>query len=196
LILALVAACLALTGAGRAQTPAWTFALLVHADGVDGGWLDRELEHARLLFAPAGVTFTLDEVRASPAGTSLASIDDRGARDALGSRVVVSRAGEPTRVNVFVTDRLVDVDDPPNERMGVHWRRRRARNVHYVILSSRAWDTTLAHEMGHYFGNPHSPTPNNIMSYERDGETPPFFDPRQLARIRSHARRFERAGLE
>lgn len=126
----------------------------------------------------------------------MGAIEDRAARDALGDRVVMGRRGEPTRVNVFVTDRLVDVDDPPNERMGVHWRRRRAREVHYLIVSSRAWPTTLAHELGHYFGNPHSPTPNNIMSYQRDGEVPPFFDARQLARIRSHARRYAHAGLE
>ncbi len=193
---AILVTCLSGARVAHTQTPSWRFTLLIHADSVDRAWLDRQIENAGTLFAPSGVSFELGEVRPSPAGSSLASVDDRDARDALGSRVALSRAGEPTRVNVFVTDRLVDVDDPPNERMGVHWRRRRARNVHYVILSSRAWDTTLAHELGHYFGNPHSPTPNNIMSYERDGETPPFFDARQLARIRSHARRFERAGLE
>jgi hypothetical protein len=180
----------------QSQTTLTPVAVVVHADSADREWIDAQLAQASSLFAPADVAFEIVEVRASPRGSSLASIDDRAARDALGSRVVTSRAGEPTRVNVFLTERLVDVDDPPNERMGVHWRRRRSRRLHYVIVSLRAWPTTLAHELGHYFGNPHSSTPNNLMSYDRDGTTPPFFDPAQLARIRSHARRYTRAGLE
>lgn len=168
---------------------------MLHADALDRAWLDEQLANANALFASADVAFVLDEVRASRAGRSLASIEDRAQRDALGDDVTTSRTGEPTAVHVFSTQRLVDVDDPPNERMGVHWRRRRARGVHYVIVSSRAWPTTLAHELGHYFGNPHSRTPNNIMSYDRDGSMPPFFDAPQLARIRAHARRFVRAGL-
>ncbi len=180
----------------RSQTTVTRVAVVVHADSPDRTWIDAQLAQANTLFAPSDVAFEIVELRASPPGASLASIDDRPARDALGARVTTSRAGEPTRVNVFLTDRLVDVDDPPNERMGVHWRRRRSRNVHYVIVSLRAWPTTLAHELGHYFGNLHSPTPNNIMSYTRDGTTPPFFDAAQLARIRSHTRRYVRAGLE
>jgi hypothetical protein len=200
--LVVVVAMLVVLGVGspsRSQTPApTTFALVAHADAPDAvrAWLDAQVGQANALFAPAEVAFELVEVRASPSEASLASIDDRAARDALGTRVALSARGEPTRVNVFLTERLVDVDDPPNERMGVHWRARRARNVHYVILSRRAWPTTLAHELGHYFGNPHSRTPNNLMSYDRDGTTPPFFDAGQLARIRAHARRYLRAGLE
>ena len=195
--LALAAALLLLAGSlSRAQTVVTTLPIVVHADAPESvrAWLDDQVAQANGLFAAADVAFELVEVRAS--AEPLASIEDRAARDSLRTRVVLSGAGEPTRVNVFLTERLVDVDDPPNERMGVHWRARRARNVHYVILSRRAWPTTLAHELGHYFGNPHSRTPNNIMSYDRDGTTPPFFDAPQLARIRAHARRFVRAGLE
>ena len=183
-----------LTASTQAVTQRFT--LVVHADRVEQGWLDAQLANTQALFEPAGVGFELGELRRSAAGAELGAIEDRAERDALGARVETSRSGEPTRVNVFLTERLVDVDDPPSERMGVHWRRRRARNVHYVIVSTQAWPTTLAHELGHYFGNPHSPTPNNIMSYQRDGSVPPFFDTRQLARIRSHARRYARAGLE
>jgi hypothetical protein len=192
-------AVLAVGSPSRSQTPTpTTFPLVVHADAPDAvrAWLDAQVDQANSLFAPADVAFELVEVRASPSEASLASIDDRAARDALRARVALSAQGEPTRVNVFLTERLVDVDDPPNERMGVHWRARRARNVHYVILSRRAWPTTLAHELGHYFGNPHSRTPNNLMSYERDATTPPFLDAGQLARIRAHVRRYARAGLE
>ena len=192
----LVLVVLALSPTARSQTTVTRVAVVVHADSAERAWVDAQLAQANTLFAPSDVAFELVELRTSAAGSSLASIDDRRARDALGARVATSPSGEPTRVNVFLTDRLVDVDDPPNERMGVHWRRRRSRSVHYVIVSLRAWPTTLAHELGHYFGNPHSRTPNNLMSYERDGTTPPFFDAGQLARIRSHTRRYTRAGLE
>ena len=196
--LAVAWALLSASSPSRSQTVVTTLPIVVHADAPESvrAWLDDQVAQASALFAAADVAFELVEVRASPSAEPLASIEDRAARDALRTRVALSAAGEPTRVNVFLTERLVDVDDPPNERMGVHWRARRARNVHYVILSHRAWPTTLAHELGHYFGNPHSRTPNNIMSYDRDGTTPPFFDAPQLARIRAHARRYLRAGLE
>lgn len=172
--------------------------LIVHAGATptdaDRTWLEAELEQANALFAAAALRFEIAEVRVVTT-PDLASIDDRAARDALGAHVRMSRANEPTAVNVFLTGRLIDVDEPPRERMGVHWRRRRARETHYVILSRRALPTTLAHELGHYFGNPHSATPNNLMSYERDGQTPPFLDAAQLARVREHTRRYVRAGL-
>ena len=45
------------------------------------------------------------------------------------------------------------------------------------------------------FGNPHSDTPNDVMSYQRDGTVTPFFERAELTRIRRRARRF-RATLE
>ena len=65
-----------------------------------------------------------------------------------------------------------------------------------TAISNKGFENfTIGHELGHYFGNPHSPTPNNIMSYTRDGVTPPFFDSLQIRRIRTHAGRFVRAGV-
>jgi NADPH-dependent ferric siderophore reductase len=185
-----------LTAFARPEDAPRSVPIVLHADAPDATWIAAQLENANALFAPAGLSFSIAETVPSTPARPLASIDDRAARDALADDVAMSPRGEPAQVNVFLTDRLIDVDDPPSERMGVHWRRRRHRAVHYVIVSRRAWPTTLAHELGHYFGNPHSRTPNNIMSYERDGATPPFFDAAQLARIRSHARRYVRAGLE
>jgi hypothetical protein len=47
--------------------------------------------------------------------------------------------------------------------------------------------TVLAHEMGHYFGNGHSGTLDNLMSYERTGG-PVFLDPAQGRVIQASAR--------
>lgn len=177
----------------QAQEEMTTFAIVVHADALDAAFWAEEMRNADVLFAPAHVRFVQSgEVRT---GDAIGAVEDREARDRLADHVETTRSGEPSRIHVFVTPRLVDVD-APGERGGVHWRLRRRRSTHYVILSDHTWPTTLAHELGHYFGNPHSPTPNNIMSYARDGVTPPFFDAVQLRRIRTYSRRFVHAGVE
>jgi hypothetical protein len=177
----------------HAQEEMTVFAIVVHADALDAAFWTEEMRNADVLFAPANVRFVQSgEVQT---GDAIGPVDDRAARDRLANHVETTRSGEPSRIHVFVTSRLSDVD-APGERGGVHWRFRRRRSTHYIILSDHTWPTTLAHELGHYFGNPHSRTPNNIMSYARDGETPPFFDALQIRRIRTHSRRFVHAGVE
>jgi hypothetical protein len=98
------------------------------------------------------------------------------------------------RVNVFVPASLRDVDDPSLLRMGVHWRARapRTRPSHFVIVASSAWQTTLAHELGHFFGNPHHRTPGNLMSYDGRSDISGF-DARQGRRITDRLRRYLRS---
>lgn len=172
--------------------PAHTFPVVVFAEASDRAFVEAQLATANTIFAPARTAFSLarlETVRgASP-------VPDRAARDALAVHVARSRQGEPTEVHVFVTERLVDVDDPTIDRMGVHWRLRRDRRAHYVVLARSALPSTLAHELGHYFGNPHSATPDDVMSYARSGRVTPFFDEAQRRRIRAHAARMIAAGL-
>lgn len=179
-------------GVARSQATSSPFSVVVHADRSDRAWIEAQIASANTIFAPAEVAFRIVEVRPPLSPDARASVADRAARDRLG-RAVELRGGEPRCVYVFLTEQLVDVDDPTRELSGVHWRVRTDRRTHYVILSKRARSSTLAHELGHYFGNPHSPTPNNVMSYARDGVTPPSFDAAQLARIRRYARRYARA---
>lgn len=150
---------------------------------VDGAWLQERVQHANEIFAPAGVAFEIAETR---------TLDERyfamRSREDRHALATVTRAGY---INVFVVDSLADID-ASGLRMGVHWRGRRPAGIHYTIVAKTAWPTTLAHELGHFFGNPHSPTVNNIMSYSRNGIVPPFFDEGQLRRIRDHATRFRR----
>jgi len=192
-LISLAFALLVLTALPLRAQEMTAFAITVHADALDAAFWAEQMRQADLLFAPANVRFVQSgEVRT---GDAVGPIDDRDARDRLAQLVEMTRGGEPSRIHVFVTPRLSDVD-APGERGGVHWRFRRQRRVHYIILSDHTWPTTLAHELGHYFGNPHSPTPNNIMSYTRDGTTPPFFDAQQIRRIGTHRARFVRAGVE
>jgi hypothetical protein len=79
-------------------------------------------------------------------------------------------------------------------RRGVHWHSQSHPGKHYVILSSIAGPNVLAHELGHYLGNPkHSEVPGNLMSYQR-AEGPPFLDAIQVRRIQRTLRGYLKSG--
>lgn len=149
-------------------------------------WLATQLENANAIFEPSGLVFQLESKGAM--GPEHARLENRRDRHHLG------RLLHPQRIDVFIVRSLRDVDEPERFRQGVHWRPRGDEyppRAHFVIVSSIAGPTVLAHELGHYFGNGHSDVPGNIMSYER-GDRPPFFDEEQVARIRFSTRRFVR----
>lgn len=152
---------------------------------VDDAWLGAQIEEANRLFSPVGVRFrwTVETELPEPHG-EMHSRDDR---DVLTSRT------EPRLVNVFIVRALEDVDEPGRMRMGVCWTSRIDKE-RYIVVSRTARPSVLAHELGHLFGNPHSPVTNNVMSYSRDGTTPPFFDDAQEKRIGAFAGRFLGAG--
>lgn len=146
----------------------------------DAAWLDGQLVEANRLFAPAGVQFAVVGRRAL--ADSLARLESRADRDALAPRA------ERGVVNAFVVASLRDVDDPALYRRGVHWRWRRDRARHYVIVSTVAGPTVLAHELGHFFGNGHTDVVDNVMSYRRDDPARMAFDEVQRRRIARAAR--------
>jgi hypothetical protein len=147
-------------------------------------WLARELDAARAFFAPFGVQFArAGEVDALP--ERFAHIETRQDRDALAARV------QAHVINVFVVDSLRDVDDPQEMRRGVHWHG--PGGTHYIILIATASPQVLAHELGHFFGNPHSKVVDNLMSYERSGGWV-FFDADQGRRIVARAREYLQSG--
>ncbi len=155
---------------------------------VDRTWLETQITRANDIFEPAEVSFVLQDVVPLPSDDDRWPIDlvTRADRHRLGPLV------EANVINIFVVRSMADVDVAGRFIRGVHWRSRRGGSArHYCILSSIAGPTVLAHELGHFFGNPHSATPGNIMSYER-GHVPPFLDDGQIRRIRRSARRFVR----
>ncbi len=171
----------------RAQDASvFPIALAVATEGgapvVDEAWIEAELASANTIFAPAHVSFTVRETR--PLDARFAHLETRADRHALGAEL------HDGVVNVFVVRSLRDVDDPSLMRRGVHWRPAGMPGAHFVIVSSISGPDVLAHELGHFFGNPHSDTPNAVMSYQRDGTVTAFFEPHELARIRRSARRF------
>ena len=148
-------------------------------------WLGAQITEANRLFAPAGVAFeNSDEATLPDAHRVMMTRRDR--------HRLAPRVGEDL-VHVFVVESLANVDEP-GFIQGVHWRSRLTGTYrHYVILSRIAGPSVLGHELGHFFGNPHSDVPGNIMSYTR-GSGPPAFDRAQLRRIRRFRDRFLRTG--
>jgi hypothetical protein len=176
--------------AQAAPPPATTFTLRVSIAVDDAGkpvaqpeWLTGEIDAAEALFTPFGVRFAKAE--GNPLEASLAHMETRADRDAL------AKHGAAHVVDVFVVDSLRDVDDTTQMRRGVHWHA--PSGAHYLILVAAAPTTVLAHELGHYFGNPHSHVVDNVMSYERSGAAV-FFDADQGRRIAARARQYVRSG--
>jgi len=157
---------------------------------VDDQFVQAQIATANRVFSPHGVSFVLAERRAI--GESFAHLHSRADRDSLGSIL------RPEVINAFFVATLRDVGDHSLFRMGVHWRPRRGRPVfghlaHCVIVTRSARPTSLAHELGHFFGNGHTTDPINVMSYSmQPGERE--LDPAQAVRARSFARRFLRTG--
>jgi hypothetical protein len=173
-----------------ARAPATTFSLRVSiatdADGksvATADWLASQFAAARDLFAPFGVAFARTDGPSLDA--RVARVETRADRDAFASHAAAHA------VDVFIVESLRDVDAPDTMRRGVHWHA--PSGAHYVLLVGSAPPTVLAHELGHYFGNPHSSVVDNVMSYERTGARV-FFDADQGARIAARARAYIRSG--
>ncbi|MFV8751806.1 matrixin family metalloprotease [Nannocystaceae bacterium ST9] len=144
-------------------------------------WLAAQLEHAFRLFEPVDVGFQVESVDSVDA--SFARMATREQRDAIG-RSRFSRGV----VHLFVVAQLDDVDAPGEQIRGVHWRQRSNTDKRWVIVSAIAQSTVLAHELGHFFGLPHSSYRRSIMN-KTPREDPPWearvFVDEELAIVRA-----------
>jgi hypothetical protein len=147
---------------------------VAHSEGkpvADDAFLASELEHANIIYRELGLE--LVRVSQDKLAQRHARIVERRDRDALGALL------EGGVINVFIVGCLMDVDEPGRERRGVHWRVRNQRQRHFVIVSAISGPYVLAHELGHFFGNPeHSDVPGNLMSYQQT-DAVPVLDPDQ-----------------
>lgn len=176
-----------------------TFALVVHVATTQTNEIDSRLDvllgAANRHFAAAGIGFAVDERCELP--ESFAVLETIRERRQLGKFFV------PRRINVFLVDEILDPTpsaatrraaraqgrEPSGRLSGAHIPIRGRTPGTYIIVARTRSSVSLAHELGHFFGVPHSELPANIMSY---GSSRDHFDERQLDVFRRHARRFRR----
>lgn len=155
---------------------------------VSAAFVEQQLARANAIFGRYGVRFALESPLPPPLDAHHAALETSTDRDALGAYA------RPGAIDCFFVRSLRDVDEPARMRRGVHWHARGFGGAHFVVLSSIAGADVLAHELGHYLGNPrHSRTAGNLMSYERSSE-PPVLDAAQLRRMRAAIRGYLRRG--
>ncbi len=146
---------------------------------VDRPWIDRQVALAEHVFGALAVHLRVERVRGI--GTELARIEDPRMRDRFAPLVT------PHQIQIFVVRSLRDDAEVGLYRRGVTWDSRTAPSRRYVILSADAAASSLAHELGHFFGiQPHSSVKNNLMSYDRD-DALVFLDAAQQAIVKSTA---------
>lgn len=136
--------------------------LHVGADAPIDDWIAAANRH----FAPADIEFFVAG-RDDDAPPSVATRADRDALRVHGKGI-----------NIFVTGRVDNIDEPDAFVYGVRWR-------DYIIISDAALERTLAHELAHYYGLPHSKYPRSIMNHDAD-ETDGFSD-EELAKLKRAA---------
>ena len=150
------------------------------------------IQEANRLFAPIGVGFEAVSVEAEDAGR--ADVETRSDRDRLGkddfSRGVV---------HVFLVRKLADVDIEGEVIRGVHWRYRADTARRWIILSSIASSLVLAHEMGHFFGLPHSSYKISLMNKKPAPGRPPWplrtFAPPELKKMQRDRDAMKQSGM-
>lgn len=156
------------------------------ADVVPEGFVAERVARANEIFAPYGVSFKVEATVAL--GAQHAALETRADRDAL------SAYAQRGAIDCFVVRSLRDVDDPRELRRGVHWHSQTQQGRHYVIISSISGPNVLAHELGHYLGNPaHSEVAGNLMSYTA-AEGLPVLDEKQQRRLGRTVRGYLKSG--
>jgi hypothetical protein len=136
------------------------------------GWLAQSFAFANQVFAPVGIAFQLDTLAIADAMPL--RIDGVRMRDAL----VLGVSARPV-IDLTLVRELIDLEEPSVPRLGVHWRVSNAPQRRFVIVSAAASERVLAHELGHYFGLPHSNYAISIMN--KTARTLPPMEARKFA---------------
>jgi hypothetical protein len=149
---------------------AFCIGIRIHLSTQDGApyvsplWLAEQFAFANRMFEPIDVSFELHAVSTLDLPPI---IDGRSVRNAVSKGITAVRA-----IDVFVVGALADLEDPRFPLFGVHWRPAKPAGRRYILLASYAWGRTMAHELGHFFGLPHSSYAISIMNKTLRTEPP------------------------
>ncbi|MGC6419325.1 MAG: hypothetical protein ACON3Z_19540 [Bradymonadia bacterium] len=140
-------------------------------------WLRRQFDEANRLFLPIGLCFFRGSVHHFDRVDS--HVKTRRQRTRMGREHARLESGA---INLFIVDRLDDIDIPGEQIRGVHWRDPKARmRKRWIFLSRIAGVMVLAHELGHYFSLPHSKEVVSLMNKTKR-TYPPISDRRFSAK--------------
>ncbi|HEY4182082.1 MAG TPA: matrixin family metalloprotease [Kofleriaceae bacterium] len=129
----------------------------------DAAWIAQQIATVNKHFAALDVAFQI--ARVDSLELTSTHIATRAERDAVGRKLSAGM------IDVFLVGQLDDIDNAGDLLNGVTWHRKDDARK-YVILSNTAWERTLAHELGHVFGLPHSDYPISIMNKTKRDEPP------------------------
>jgi hypothetical protein len=100
---------------------------------------------------------------------------------------------------VYLVRKLADVDVEGEVIRGVHWRYRPDTSKRWIILSSIASSLVLSHEMGHFFGLPHSGYKVSLMNKKPAPGRPPWplrvFAPQELTKMKRDRDSMKQSGM-
>lgn len=156
---------------------------------------EKRLATANRAFADAGVRFYVAARHELP--ETYATLDNIPERRRLKRRLVAHT------INVFLVDAILDPRPSRSTQRAASWLGRAPSGAlsgahveahgrtpdTYILLSLAGSRTSLAHELGHFFGATHRREPDNLMSY---GSQRDAFDEDQLRAFRRKARRARR----
>lgn len=157
---------------------------------VDHRWIEDEARAAERVFGTLGVHLRVE--REHPLGAELARIEDPRMRDRFAPMVTAHR------IQLFIVRSLRDNAQVGLYRGGVTWDSipsvQNGPSRRFIILAATAAPSSLAHELGHFFGiQPHSNVKNNLMSYDRE-DALVFLDANQQAIVKGTARALRTSG--
>lgn len=174
----------------------YCFAIFIHM-GMDAKqpvqsltWIQEQVIQAQINFAANDISFQIESVDQLPPETIM--VKTRHDRNFLGRERFFAGV-----IHVFVVKQLANVDEE-GEIQGVHWRDRKHRQRRWIILSRIAMNRVLTHELGHFFGLPHSTYSISLMNKTLRTDPPlaeRSFAPQERAKISQNRQKMLHSGM-